>query len=400
MRIYITALGSVSALGDSATAWKAYAAGTCGLRTVSRSDYHGPLGVVDAATEARLESLVRESRELAQLDRSVLLALLSSRDALLSQPELPSAVFMGSSRGATNLLEAAHRDFLVNQRVPTRTSPSTTLGNLASNVFRYAIGGPEACAFDLSTACSSSLVALLLATAWLKAGMGRVCLAGGAESALTAFTLAQLEALGLLNRQLRPEPYCRPLASEPSNAMVLGEGACSLVLECLEDDDPRRLCALAEVVGVGSAVERVPSPTGISVRDEALQRAMQTARANSLRAPDAIVVHAPGTARGDRAELTAIRAIFGDNLPALCSNKWQIGHTFGASGALGVGFALALLSGVVPATPPYPTLLGAPASKARSVLVNAAGFGGLALSVLLHAVDQVREPSPLSNTAA
>jgi 3-oxoacyl-(acyl-carrier-protein) synthase len=305
-------------------------------------------------------------------------------------------VFRGSPRGATNLLEAAHRDFLVNQRVPTRTSPSTTLGNLASNVFRYAIDAPEACAFDLSTACSSSLVAVLLATAWLKAGMGRVCLAGGAESALTAFTLAQLEAVGLLNQQLRPEPYCRPLASEPSSAMVMAEGACALVLERLEDDDPRRLCALAEVVGVGSAVERVPSPTGITLRGEALERAMQTASANSPRDPDAIVVHAPGTARGDRAELTAIRAIFGEKLPALCSNKWQIGHTFGASGALGIDFALALLGGIVPATPPYPTLLSAPASPARSVLVNAAGFGGLAVSILLHAIDRSEShPPPL-----
>lgn len=386
MRIYVTALGSVSALGDRAAAWRAYATGVCGLRRVSLGDYDGPLGAVDAANEQRLQSLARESRDLAQLDRSVLLAVLASRDALRDAPEPPSALFLGSSRGATNLLETAHRDFLLNGRVAPRTSPSTTLGNLASNVFRYALDTPDVCAFDHSSACSSSLVAVQLATAWLMAGMGRVCLAGGAESALTPFTLAQLAALGLLNRQVELGACCRPMALEPANAMVLAEGACALVLERLENEDPRRLRALAEVVGVGSAVERVPSPTGISLDGEALLRSMQAACKTAPTPPDTIVVHAPGTARGDRAELAAIRTAFGDSSPSLCSSKWQLGHTFGASGALGLDFALALLNGIAPAPAPYASLLSAPPFPPQSVLVNAAGFGGLAISVLLRAV--------------
>ncbi len=61
-----------------------------------------------------------------------------------------------------------------------------------------------------------------------------------------------------------------------------------------------------------------------------------------------------------------------------------MGHTFGAAGALGVEFALALLSGVRPAEPPYASALRAPAGDVRSVMVNAAGFGGSAVSVVLR----------------
>lgn len=323
------------------------------------------------------------------------LAVLATRDALDAQakrPESPrpSAVFFGSSRGATNLLETAHGDFLVQGRVPPRTSPSTTLGNLASNVARYGMRSCDARAddaFELSSACSSSFSAIQLAVAWLRAGLARACLAGGAESALTPFTLAQLAALGLLNRRQGEPAPCRPLALDSSNTMALAEGACALVLERMTRADARARSALAEIGGIGSSIECAASPTGISPNGDALLRSMRAACAELTGAPDAVVVHAPGTARGDRAELAAIRALFGDDGPALCSNKWLLGHTFGASGALSIELALALLEGVVPAAPPYASFLTQPKRPVRSVLVNAMGFGGLALSVLLRATE-------------
>src|SRR3546814_2855609 len=58
---------------------------------------------------------------------------------------------------------------------------------------------------------------------------------------------------------------------------------------------------------------------------------------------DVAVLHVPGTRRGDSAELSAIDAVFGTQKPLLTSNKWKIGHTFGASGALSLEFALLML---------------------------------------------------------
>ncbi len=59
---------------------------------------------------------------------------------------------------------------------------------------------------------------------------------------------------------------------------------------------------------------------------------------------DAIVMHAPGTIKGDLSEINAIKAIFGEQLPALTTNKWKLGHTFGASGTLSMELAMLMLA--------------------------------------------------------
>jgi 3-oxoacyl-(acyl-carrier-protein) synthase len=41
-------------------------------------------------------------------------------------------------------------------------------------------------------------------------------------------------------------------------------------------------------------------------------------------------MHAPEP--GDLTEYKAIQKILGESLPLLTTNKWKIGHTFGASG--------------------------------------------------------------------
>jgi 3-oxoacyl-(acyl-carrier-protein) synthase len=168
------------------------------------------------------------------------------------------------------------------------------------------------------------------------------------------------------------------------NRLVLGEGACILALESSSRREAELHGALAELSGVGTAIEQAPSLTGITEHGDALASAMERALGEHGGSVDAVVVHAPGTKNGDLAELAALSRVFGKNRPALCSNKWQIGHTFGASGALGVEFALALLAGVRPAEPPYPTALCAPPRDVESVMINSAGFGGSAVSVVLR----------------
>ena len=58
---------------------------------------------------------------------------------------------------------------------------------------------------------------------------------------------------------------------------------------------------------------------------------------------DVIVMHAPGTIKGDLSEHNAIEKVFGNKLPFLTTNKWKIGHTFGASGMLSIELALLIL---------------------------------------------------------
>ncbi len=97
---------------------------------------------------------------------------------------------------------------------------------------------------------------------------------------------------------------------------------------------------------------------------------------------DAIVMHAPGTIKGDLSEYNAIKKIFGESLPNLTTNKWKLGHTFGASGMLSLELAVMMVEHNRFINVPF-----APKefreSGIKKVLVNAVGFGGNAVSVLL-----------------
>ncbi|MNL17043.1 3-oxoacyl-[acyl-carrier-protein] synthase 1 [compost metagenome] len=98
---------------------------------------------------------------------------------------------------------------------------------------------------------------------------------------------------------------------------------------------------------------------------------------------DAIVMHAPGTIKGDLTELRAIEKVFGLKLPLLTTNKWKIGHTFGASGILSLELALLMMQ--------HDTFVAVPfgekqtqVKSIKKVLINAVGFGGNAVSILIE----------------
>jgi 3-oxoacyl-(acyl-carrier-protein) synthase len=93
-------------------------------------------------------------------------------------------------------------------------------------------------------------------------------------------------------------------------------------------------------------------------------------------------MHAPGTIKGDLTEYRAIEKLFGNNLPLLTTNKWKIGHTFGASGILSVEMAILMLQNKQFISTPFFNQTS-DSRAIRKVLVNAVGFGGNAVSVLL-----------------
>jgi 3-oxoacyl-(acyl-carrier-protein) synthase len=385
--VYVVGSGALSAVAPSVKAARAaYARGVCSIAPRRIGDQVHHVGTLCPSGEEKLTELAATRPASKNLDRTVCLGLLAARAAIassdFSERASPVGVIVASSRGATESLEHHHSEFLSTGRTGVFSSPTTTLGSLASSIAHELAS--RGIAETISSACTSSLHALLLGVAWLRAGLGDACLVGGAEAPLTPFTLAQFSALGLIRQDDGGEPACRPLALQSLNQLVLGEGACVLGLESLSRRGAELRGALAEVSGIGTCVEKARSMSGITKEGDALTNAMGRALADHGEQVDAVVVHAPGTKNGDAAELAALRRVFGTNLPALCSSKWQMGHTFGAAGALGVEFALALLSGVRPAEPPYASALRAPAGDVRSVMVNAAGFGGSAVSVVLR----------------
>ncbi|MBG8555949.1 beta-ketoacyl synthase N-terminal-like domain-containing protein [Hymenobacter guriensis] len=368
-----------------------------------------PVAALPVAAEEALAELRASHSAYRQLDRTVLLALLASRQATAAagwapestpnpstepatrnqKPETRNqlAVSIGSSRGATGRLEQFHAEFLSEGSVPAAASPLTTLGNVASWV-AFDAGSTGGAALSHSSTCSSAFQALGNAVAWLRAGMAKRFLAGGTEAPLTDFTLAQMQAIGIYSPLAATDWPCRPGAGRPST-FVLGEGAAIFALERLsgaawaEAGRPE----LPVLEGVGFGFEALGSKTGLSPDGQHFQQAMRHALEQARALPahiDAVVLHSPGTPAGDAAERAALRAIFGENLPPLLSNKWLVGHTLGASAALSLDFALYVLE-----TQQWPVarfasdLAAASPKPIRRILVNAAGFGGNAASVVV-----------------
>ncbi len=402
--IYITGFGSISAMGwDTQTVREAYRAGEPRLRP---RDYNGkptPVGALSDGAERALGQFLHEHPRYAELDRTVHLALYAARRAFQRAGWRSSdsgGVLIGSSRGATGLLEKHHAEFLRHPegKMHPLTSPTTTLGNISNWVAQeLGTSGPSG---EMSSTCSTSTYAIGSALAWIRSRMARRFVAGGAEAPLTDFTVAQMRALRIYSRD--PEsPYpCRPCAADAGrrNTMVLGEGAGVVALEYLDEDEVERRedrsrsergtppgTPLARIVGAGFSVEPIETNTSLSEEGDSLRRAMRQALALSgLETVDCIVTHTPGTALGDRAELNAIRRLFGDrSLPILTSNKWLLGHTLGAAGVLAIEYALCILRTQHWVEYPYPVPFTNHARQVRSVMVNSVGFGGNAASLVL-----------------
>ena len=379
--ISITALASVSPLGkDPELIWQQYLNPEAAITEEIVGAKNTFVAVLDAESKLAVKALQQSDQKYKALDPSVLYAMVASRKAVQDAGWKATDDFginIGSSRGATELFEKHHKEFLETGKTSTLASPTTTLGNIASWVANdLQTQGPEV---SHSITCSTALHALLNGVAWLQSGMADKFLVGGSEAPLTAFTIAQMEALKIYAKQNQSYP-CRAFdLNKKQNTLVLGEGASVCCLEIGKKHN-----ALAFIEGIGYATEILEHNISISTEAICFQKSMQMALKNTpLSEVDAIVMHAPGTIKGDLSEFKAITKLFGESLPLLTTNKWKIGHTFGASGMLSVEFAIMMLQHNYFIEVPFIEPQGQPKKPLKKILVNAVGFGGNAVSVLL-----------------
>ncbi len=384
-RVFVVGAGSISPAGPSSSDFSAALESKPGLFVLRECNGEElVMAPLCEASEAMLTKIRRANPAYESLDRSVLLALVASREAYARAGFAASDDLMiniGSSRGATELFERNFAGFIRNGKVPANSSPTTTLGNISSWVSHEL--GADGASISHSVTCSSALHAVANGLAWLRSGMASEALVGGAEAALTPFTMAQMRALRIYSNEKNTEFPCRPLLGK--NSLVLGEGASVIALKASESVPDN---AIAELLAVGLAVERLVSGAGISEEGEALRRSMERALEQAPGRVDALVLHAPGSAKGDAAELHALSTVFGDELPAITSTKWLFGHTFAASGGFSIEAALHMLKNSQLIHFPYAVSSAGKTAPRRiqRIMVNATGFGGNAVSVLLSCV--------------
>lgn len=377
--ISISGIASVSALGTTPEGiWNAYKKGTSLFTQQSFNGQDVWVAALNEKDEQKLQELQHSNASYNRLDRSVLLAFLAAKKAFLSERFTGKqvGVNIGSSRGATGLFEKFYQQYLQGEAISPVASPTTTLGNISSWVGQELMAnGPV---IGHSVTCSTALHAVLNGIAWLQAGMADAFVVGGSEAALTPFTMAQMQALKLYSK-VEDAMACQSMHFQKKrNTMVLGEAAAVAVLE-------KGVSSYTQAIisGYGYGTEVLEHNSSISENAECFQKSMQMAlqKAN-IATVDAIVMHAPGTVKGDMAEFNAIQAVF-LHLPLLTSNKWLVGHTFAASGMLSIEMAVLMLQQQQFIENPFFRNGQHSEKPLKTVMVNAVGFGGNAVSIII-----------------
>jgi len=385
--ISITGFSSISPLGSwPEQVWASYLKKN--NHCISRVEMNNTVTCVSSLSSDSLAVLERIQKAVSHyknVDKTVLMAIFAARKAMEQSGWEKGSAFginMGSSRGATALFEQYHQEFLEQGKTSTLSSPTTTLGNISSWIANDLLSkGPE---ISHSITCSTALHAVLNGVAWLNSGLTDKFMVGGSEAPLTPFTVAQMKALKIYTQNIEADFPCRALDFQKNgNQMFLGEGA---AVFCLEKG--LKTNAKAVITGIGYATELLTHNISISTNADCFQDSMKMALGNThLSEVDVVVMHAPGTIKGDLSEFNAIKAVFSDKIPFLTTNKWKVGHSFGASGALSLEMAILMLQYQQIIEVPYLSKKVKP-KKINKILINAVGFGGNAVSILIESLKK------------
>lgn len=409
-RVVVTGIGLVTPVGlDAPGTWEALLEGKSGIAPITRFDA--------AEYPCRIAGEVRgfdsdrylDRKEARKMDTFIHYAIAASLEALGDSGLIVDAaisdrvgVYIGSGIGGLPLLERTHRELL--ERGPRRISPffiPGMIGNLASGQVSILTGakGPN---LAVVTACATGTHAIGESFRLIREGYADAMITGGAEAVITPLAVGGFCAMKAVStRNDEPEKASRPFDAE-RDGFVMGEGAGILVLEERERAIARGADVLCEVAGYGLSGDAyhisAPSPDG-----DGAVRSMRHALEDAGMGPsevDYINAHGTGTPTGDRVEIAAVKAVFGEHARriAISSTKSMTGHLLGAAGGLETAVAaLCVRHDRVPptinqTTPDPECDLDCVPNVARSIPVRAAlnnsfGFGGTNATLLLRKHD-------------
>jgi 3-oxoacyl-[acyl-carrier-protein] synthase II len=404
MSVYITGIGAVTPVGDTAAeTWAALLAGESGVAVIDDDDRYADLPVRIAA-RLKTDPVDRLDRvEGRNLDRTQRVALLAAREAW-ADAGTPSveptrlAVVVGTGiGGAITLLDQWDT---LREKGPRRMSPFTVpmlMPNGPAGLIGLELGaqGPVRAT---TSACASGADAIALAYDTIRAGLADVVVTGGVEACIHPVPLAAFAQMRALSaRHDDPQAASRPFDAD-RDGFVMGEGAGIVVLESAAHAAARGARVYAEVAGAGITADShhitAPEPTGAGAA-----RAMRLALESAGLAPQQIGyvnAHATSTPAGDVAEATAIRSVVG-GVP-VSATKSMTGHLLGAAGAVeALVTALSLYEGVVHGTRNYDkpdeqcdvdcVPEGARRLDLEAALSNSFGFGGHNVCLALRRVS-------------
>jgi len=338
-------------------------------------------------------------RELRQMERPTVLALVTAADALRDAglpagagclPPDTFGVAVGTGLGNQVALERISADPGVHPSTVMKVMSNSAVARISA---RFGAAGFSA---TYVAACASGGLAIGESMRRIQSGELLAALAGGVDTPVTPFTVSAFSRMRVLStRNQDPASASRPF-DRGRDGFVLADGASFLLLEEREHARARGARIYGELVGYFSnsdayhAVE--PRPDGATAA-ACMRRAIADA---GLRPGDIGHVNANATSTwyGDEAESRAIAQVFGDECPPVTAPKGVLGHAIGAAAAAEAFASLRFSArgevapianlGDVPATVSIDVIAGKPRyTDSPYALSNSFGFGGHNVSLVL-----------------
>lgn len=408
-RVVITGIGALSPLGhDSATVMNRLRSETNSVqRMPAWGEFEGlntlvavPCAPFDLPPERYHRKSMRSMGRVAQLaTRASELAL--QQAGLLGDPLLTSGklgVSYGSSSGTPHAVGDFSRMLTgksiegINANTYVKMMSHTAAVNIA--VF-FGITGRM---ITTSSACTSGSQGIGYAYETIASGRQLAMLAGGAEE-LHPAQAAIFDTLFATSTRYNDRPCMTPRPFDVDrDGLVLGEGACTFVLEEREHALARGAPLLGEIVGYGTNCDgsHVTQPQAAT-----MALAMRLALDDADLPPEAIAyvnAHGTSTDYGDVAESQGTQSVFGSKV-AISSLKSYMGHTLGACGALEAWMTLEMmradwfaptlnLSCVDPRCGELDYVMaGGRVLQTEFAMTNNFAFGGINTSLILRRLD-------------
>lgn len=351
-RVVVTGIAGTTSLGDNWQQIRAgFASGRSGVVNMADwavyADLHTRLGapVSEFAAPAHFNRKVKRTMgrvalmAVASAERAVEAAGLTGHAAL---SDGRTGVAFGSSTGSTDAI----REFagmLLNNTIDGINSTSylrmmshTTPVNIAIYF------GAKGRVITTSSACTSGSQGIGYAYEAIRFGRQELMLAGGAEELCPTEAAVFDTLFATSTRNDSPASTPRPFDRD-RDGLVVGEGACTFVLESLEHAEQRGASILAEIVGFGTNCdgEHATRPNQATMR-RAMQLALADAELDASRI-GYINAHGTATEQGDIAESCATAELFGRPVP-ISSLKGHFGHTLGACGAIEAWLSIEMMN--------------------------------------------------------
>lgn len=253
-----------------------------------------------------------------------------------------AGIAYGSSSGSTDAI-SDFANMLLNHTLDGITA--TTYIRMMGHTAAVNVGvffGLKGRIVNTSVACASGSQGIGYAYEFIRDGKQDVMLAGGGEELCPTQAAVFDTLFATSTRNDSPATTPQPFDAD-RDGLVIGEGACTLILERRDRALARGAKIYAEIVGyeTNSDGAHVTQPTAAT-----MQSVMEMALKDADLSPDAIgyvCAHGTATDRGDIAESHATLGVFGERMP-ISALKSYTGHTLGACGALESWVAIEMMN--------------------------------------------------------